>query len=59
MHWAPTDKVSLIKEGGFSEESIEEKFESAIEKLNDRKELCKQLVKEKPNLFSVLKNVHK
>ena len=59
MHWGPTDKLSLIKDGGFTEESLEEKFKSGIAKLNERKELCKQIIKNKPSLFSVLKNVHK
>ena len=39
--------------------NLEKEFEECINKLNERKELCKQLVKEKPSLFSVLKNVHK
>ena len=43
----------------FNEETLEKEFEECISNLNDRKELCKQLVKEKPSLFSVLKNVHK
>ena len=59
MHWGPTDKVSLIKDGGFTEGSLEEKFKNDIKKLDERKELCNQLVKEKPSLFSVLQNVHK
>ena len=59
MHWSPTDKNTLIKEGSFIEESLAKEFESCITNLNERKELCKQLVKEKPSLFSVLKNVHK
>jgi tryptophan halogenase len=59
MHWAPTNKTTLIKHGGFNEETLEKEFKECINKLNERKELCKQLVKEKPSLFSVLKNVHK
>ena len=59
MHWAPTNKTSLIKHGEYNEEILEKEFEECINKLNERKELCKQLVKEKPSLFSVLKNVHK
>jgi tryptophan halogenase len=59
MHWSPTDKVSLIKNGKFKEESLKKEFEECINNLNERKELCKQLVKEKPSLFSVLKNVYK
>ena len=59
MHWGPTDKVSLITNGGLTEKSLEKEFEGCINNLNERKELCEQLVKEKPSLFSVLKNVHK
>ena len=59
MHWAPTNKTSLIKNGGHTEESLEKEFKECINNLNERKELCKQLVKEKPSLFSTLKNVHK
>ena len=59
MHWAPTNKVSLIKNGGFNEEELEKEFQGCINNLNERKELCKQLVEKKPTLFSVLKNVYK
>tara|TARA_Y100000004_G_scaffold134683_1_gene152350 strand:+ start:43 stop:1527 length:1485 start_codon:yes stop_codon:yes gene_type:complete len=59
MHWAPTNKVSLIKHGGYDEEGLEKEFKTYINNLNERRDLCKQLVKEKPSLFSVLKNVHK
>ena len=59
MHWAPTSKVSLIKHGGYDEETLEKEFETCINNLNERKELSKQLVKSKPSLFSVLKNVYK
>jgi len=59
MHWAPTDKISLIQNGNFKEKDLEKEFKECINNLNKRKELCKQLVKEKPSLFSVLKNVHK
>ena len=59
MHWAPINKTSLIKHGGFDEEMLEKEFKGCITNLNVRKESCKQLVKEKPSLFSVLKNVHK
>jgi hypothetical protein len=58
MHWSPTDKNTLIKEGEYTEPSLEKEFEGCIHNLNERKELCEQLVKEKPSLFSVLKNVH-
>jgi flavin-dependent dehydrogenase len=59
MHWAPTNEVSIIKYGRFNKETLEKEFEGCINNLNERKELCEQLVKEKPSLFSVLKNVHK
>ena len=59
MHWSPTDKISLIKDGNYTEESLEKEFEGCINNLNERKELCKQLVEKKPSLFSILKNVHK
>ena len=59
MHWAPTDKVSLIKDGGLQEKDLEKEFNNSINNLNKRKELCQQLVKNKPSLFSVLKNVYK
>ena len=58
MNWSPTDKISLITHG-HEEETLEEKFKKCINYLNERKELCKQLVEKKPTLFSVLKNVHK
>ena len=59
MHWSPTDKISLIKNGSHTEDSLEKEFKDCINNLNERKELCKQLVKQKPSLFSVLENVHK
>ena len=59
MHWAPTDKVSLIKDGRLQEKNLENEFNTSINNLNKRKELCKKLVKTKPSLFSVLKNVYK
>jgi tryptophan halogenase len=59
MHWGPTNKVSLIKEGKYTEQSLEKEFKSCIKKLNERKEVCNTLVKTKPSLFSVLKNVYK
>ena len=37
----------------------EKEFEGCINNLNERKELCKQLVEKKPSLFSIIKNVHK
>jgi len=59
MHWAPTDKISLIQYGNLKEKDLEKEFRQSIKSLNKRKETCKKLVKEKPSLFSVLKNVHK
>ena len=59
MHWSPTDKSTLIKEGKFTEEELEKEFESCIIYLNNRKEKCKQSIKDKPSLFKVLKNVYK
>ena len=59
MHWSPTDKLSLINEGRFHEKNLEKEFQECINNLDKRKELCEQLVKEKPSLFSVLNNVHK
>jgi len=59
MHWSPTDKQTLIVKGGFEEKNLEKEFSTCINKLNERKEVCKTLVKTKTNLFTVLKNVHK
>ena len=56
MHWAPTDKQTLIKHGGLKEEGLEKEFKGCINNLNKRKKLCEKLVKDKPSLFSVLKN---
>ena len=59
MHWSPTDKSTLIVKGRFEEKKLEKEFEQCIKNLNNRKELCKQRVKNRPSLFSVLKNVRK
>jgi len=59
MHWSPTDKISLIKNGGLPEEYLEKEFDNCINNLNKRKKLCQQLVKNKPSLFSVLNNIYK
>jgi flavin-dependent dehydrogenase len=59
MHWSPTDKLSLINEGRFYEKNLKKEFQQCINNLNQRKELCEQAVKQKPSLFSILKNVHK
>ena len=59
MHWGPTDKSSLIAKGAFKEENLDKDFKQSINHLTERKELCKQVVKEKPSLYEVLKNVHK
>lgn len=58
MHWAPTDKVSLIQYGNLKEKDFEKEFRQSIKSLNERKMTCKKLVKEKPSLFSVLKKIH-
>tara|TARA_B100000963_G_C22625897_1_gene672329 strand:- start:392 stop:1903 length:1512 start_codon:yes stop_codon:yes gene_type:complete len=58
MHWSPTDKVSLIKDGRYTDKLLEKEFQSCIKDLNKRKESCKQMVKNEPTLFSVLKNLH-
>jgi tryptophan halogenase len=58
MHWAPTDKVSLIQYGNLKEKDFEKEFRQSIKSLNKRKETCKKLIKEKPSLFSVLKKIH-
>ena len=59
MNWAPTDKTSLLIHNFSNEKQLEKEFKPYINKLNKRKETCKNLVKEKPNLFTVLKNAHK
>jgi len=59
MHWSPTDKQTLIVKGRYEEKSLEKEFFPCINKLNERKEIYKTLVKTKTNLFTVLKNVHK
>jgi len=58
MHWAPTDKISLIQYGNLKEKDFEKEFRQSIKSLNKRKVTCKKLVKEKPSLFSVLKKIH-
>jgi tryptophan halogenase len=58
MHWAPTDKISLIQYGNLKEKDLEKEFRQSIKSLNKRKVTCKKLVKEKPSLFSVLKKIH-
>ena len=60
--WVQKPLVSpsvLIKHGKYDEEGLEKEFKTCINNLNERKELCEQLVKTKPSLFSILKNVHK
>ncbi len=59
MHWSPTDKLSIINEGRFYEKNLKKEFQECINNLNQRKELCEQAVKQKPSLFSILKNAHK
>tara|TARA_R110000803_G_scaffold47340_1_gene98801 strand:- start:1229 stop:2722 length:1494 start_codon:yes stop_codon:yes gene_type:complete len=58
MHWGPTDKTSLIKDGGFKEETLYKEFEKCISNLNNKKKICEKLVKKKVKLYSVLKNIH-
>ena len=52
------DKVSLIKEAQLTEESLDKEFKESINNLNRKKEMCKKLVKNKPSLFSTLKNIY-
>jgi hypothetical protein len=59
MHWSPTDKSTLIVKGKYEEKKLEKEFSTCINKLNERKEICKTLVKTKTNFFTALKNVHK
>ena len=59
MHWAPTDKQSLIKDGRLSEENFKNEFDSCIKKLNNRKKTCEEMVRTKPSLLLALKKAHK
>ena len=59
MHWSPTDKQTIIVKTNYEEKNLEKEFSACINKLNERKEICKTLVKTKTDLFTVLKNVHK
>ena len=59
MHWSPTDKQTLIVKGKYEEKKLEKEFSTCINKLNEKKEICKTLVKTKTNFFTALKNVHK
>ena len=58
MNWAPTDKTSLLIHNNLNEKELENNFKECINKLNQRKELCKVLIKKKSSLFTVLKNIH-
>jgi hypothetical protein len=58
MHWGPTDKISLIKYGNLKEEDLDKEFKECLNNLDRKKEMCKKLVKNKPSLFSILKNIH-
>ena len=58
MNWAPTDKTSLLIHNNLNEKELENNFKECIKKLNQRKELCKVLIKKKSSLFTVLKNIH-
>ena len=46
----------ILKENQFK---VHEYISPHLNKLNERKEICKTLVKTKTDLFTVLKNVHK
>ena len=59
MHWSPTNKQTLIVKGKYEEKKLEKEFSTCINKLNEKKEICKTLVKTKTNFFTALKNVHK
>tara|TARA_R110002051_G_scaffold257_3_gene1052 strand:- start:177 stop:1004 length:828 start_codon:yes stop_codon:yes gene_type:complete len=59
MNWSPTDKATLIVNSNYEEKNLGKEFSTCINKLNERKEICKTLVKTKTNLFTVLKNAHK
>ena len=59
MHWSPTDKMSLISRGKYEEEDLKKEFQSCINNLNKRKQLFNDRIKNKPSLFSVLKDLHK
>jgi len=58
MHWAPTDKQSIIKEGRINEEDFKKEFDPCIQRLNERKKIFEKHVKTKSSLFSVLKNIY-
>ena len=55
MHWSPTDKATLIVKGKFDEKNLAKEFDQCIKNLNERKEWSTSLVKEKPSLFTVLR----
>ena len=59
MNWSPTDETSLLIYNSLGRQQLEKEFKSCINRLNERKELCKNLIKKKSNLFTILKNVHK
>jgi tryptophan halogenase len=59
MHWAPTSKETLIKNGGFKEEDLKNVFDPYVKKLNNRVKLCEESIKNVPSLFEVLSNIHK
>ena len=59
MNWSPTDKTSLLIHNYLKSSELEKEFKSCINRLNERKELCKNLIKKKSSLFTILKNVHK
>lgn len=58
MHWAPTDKVTLIKAGRLNDFELEKVFKESINNLNYRKEHYKKLVSKETNFFDAVKNAH-
>ena len=58
MHWGPADKLIVITKGGLQEKNLEKEFSTCIKRLNERKNICEEMVKSKPTLYSVLKGIH-
>jgi len=40
------------------ESNLKENFKECIDRLNERKNICEEMVKSKPTLYSVLKGIH-
>ena len=57
MHWAPVDKISLIK-SGLKYYELENVFQQAINNINNRKEHCEKLVSKEINFFDAVENAH-